>query len=119
MCEVLSSALTGMAFSNHLLSMGGPDYASRRHLGHFFLVMKPDAFVDPGLYRQQMAGYLAELRAQPSRPETRVLAPGDREWDEEAVRRDAGLPLDPAVWTEFAELAATLELEPLTPLSAG
>lgn len=119
MCEVLSSALTGMAFSHHLPSMGGPDYATRRHLGHFFLVMKPEAFIDPGLYRQLMAGYLADLRAQPSQPGTRVMAPGDREWDEEAVRHDAGLPLDPAVWKDFAELAATLELEPLTPLSAG
>ncbi len=113
MCEVLSSALTGMAFSNHLLDMGGPDYTTRRHLGHFFLVMKPEAFIDPDVYKEQMAGYLADMRAQPSRPQSRIMAPGDREWAEEAVRLEAGIPFDPFVWTEFAELADTLGMDPL------
>lgn len=113
MCEVLSSALTGMAFSNHLLSMGGPDYATRRHLGHFFLIMKPEAFIAPDLYQQHMAGYLAELRCQPAKPEARIMAPGDREWAEEAVRRKTGIPFDAAVWTEFLELAANFGLAPL------
>jgi len=116
MCDVLSSALTGMAFSNHLLDMGGSDYTTRRHLGHFFLVMKPDAFIDPVVYREYMAGYLADLRAQPSRsPETKTMAPGDREWAEEIVRFKEGIPFDPFAWTEFAELADTLGLEPLEP----
>lgn len=113
MCEVLSSALTGMAFSHQLLSMGGPDYASRRHLGHFFLVIKPEAFVAPDLYQQQMASYLAELRAQAARPGTRIMAAGDREWVEEAVRQKTGIPFDAAVWTEFAALARTYDLVPL------
>lgn len=115
MCEVLSCALTGMAFSNHLLSMGGPDYATRRHLGHFFLVMKPEAFIDPASYRQQMADYLADLADQPARPGERAMAPGDREWAEEAVRSEAGIPIDSADWAEFAELAETLGLVPMEP----
>jgi ureidoglycolate dehydrogenase (NAD+) len=119
MCEVLSSALTGMAFSNHLLSMAGPDYTTRRHLGHFFLVMKPEAFIDPDVYQEQMTGYLADLRAQPAQPETRIMAPGDREWAEETVRLKAGIPLDHIVWAEFAELAETLGLVPLTGSAAS
>ncbi len=120
MCEVLSSALTGMAFSNHLLSMGGADYSTHRHLGHFFLIMKPEAFIAPNLYQQYMAEYLAELRCQPAKPQTRVMAPGDREWTEEAARRQTGIPLDSAVWAEFVELAANFGLAPLaaTPATA-
>lgn len=113
MCDILSSALTGMAFSNHLLSMGGPDYTTRRHLGHFFLVMKPDAFIDVKLYQQLMDRYLAEMRTQPSRPESRVMAPGDREWAEEKIRRKTGIPVDSAVWDELSELAMALGVEPL------
>lgn len=112
LCEVLSSALSGMAFSHQLLSMAGPDYTSRRHLGHFFLVMKPAAFIEPELYREQMAAYLSDLRAQPACPGTRILAPGDREWDEETYRLDAGIPLDPAVRAEFSELASLYGLAP-------
>ncbi len=119
MCEVLSSALTGMAFSNHLLNMGGPDYTTRRHLGHFFLVMKPEAFINPDVYREQMAGYLTDLRAQPARPETRIMAPGDREWTEETVRLKTGIPLDHIVWAEFVELAETFGLVPLTGSAAS
>lgn len=113
MCEVLSSALTGMAFSNHLLNMGGTDYTTRRHLGHFFLVLKPEAFIDPALYSELMAGYLADMRSQPARPNTRVMAPGDREWAEEALRLKEGIPFDPFVWNEFTELAEILDLVPL------
>jgi LDH2 family malate/lactate/ureidoglycolate dehydrogenase len=113
MCEVLSSALTGMAFSHQLLSMAGPDYTTRRHLGHFFLVMKPEAFIDPARYREQMAVYLADLRRQAAYPGTRVMAPGDREWDQEIIRRAAGIPLDPAVRAEFSGLAGIYGLAPL------
>jgi LDH2 family malate/lactate/ureidoglycolate dehydrogenase len=113
LCEVLSSALTGMAFSHQLLSMAGPDYTTRRHLGHFFLVMKPEAFIEPHLYQEQIAVYLADLRAQPATPENRVMAAGDREWHEEANRLASGIPLDAAVAAEFAELAATFGLAEL------
>ena len=75
--------------------------------------MKPEAFIDPDVYKEQMAGYLADMRAQPSRPQSRIMAPGDREWAEEAVRLEAGIPFDPFVWTEFAELADTLGMDPL------
>jgi len=113
LCEVLSSALTGMAFSHHLLSMAGPDYRTRRHLGHFFLVMKPEAFIDLHLYQEQMAVYLADLRSQPANPGTRVMAAGDREWREEEIRLASGIPLDSAVAAEFTELASTYGLAEL------
>jgi ureidoglycolate dehydrogenase (NAD+) len=119
MCEVLSSALTGMAFGNQLLSMGGPDYTTRRHLGHFFLVIKPGAFVDFGLYQELMEGYLSDLRTQPAKTGTRVMAPGDREWAEEATRRDTGLPFDSADWEAFRELSELLKIVPLTSLPAA
>ncbi len=35
LCEVLCSALTGMAFSHQLLAINGSDLSTPRHLGHF------------------------------------------------------------------------------------
>ena len=113
LCEVLSAALTGMGFSHQLLSMAGPDYTTRRHLGHFFLVMKLQAFLDPRLYWLQMSGYLQDLRGQQATAGKHVMAPGDREWAEERDRLASGIPIDHAVQAEFAELAATYGLAPL------
>lgn len=113
LCEVLCAALTGMGFSHQLRPMAGPDYSSRRHLGHFFMVMKPEAFIDRDLYFQQMDLYLAGLRAQAAQPDTLVMAAGDREWAEQKKRLASGIPIDHAVLGEFSDLALKFKLEPL------
>jgi LDH2 family malate/lactate/ureidoglycolate dehydrogenase len=93
--------------------MAGPDYSSRRHLGHFFLVMKPEAFIDRDLYFQQMKLYLTDLRAQAAQSGAHVLAAGDREWAEQEKRLASGIPIDHAVLSEFSGLAREFELESL------
>jgi LDH2 family malate/lactate/ureidoglycolate dehydrogenase len=79
--------------------------------------MKPEAFIEPHLYQEQMSVYLEDLRSQPATPENRVMAAGDREWQEEAIRLASGIPLDAAVAAEFAELASTYGLAELGPPS--
>jgi LDH2 family malate/lactate/ureidoglycolate dehydrogenase len=114
MIEILSSALTGMLHGNALLPMGGPDFATPRHVGHFFLVLRPDAFVPQAVYEERILAYLANLREQPSSsPEKRVIAPGDREWSVEAERTSNGIPIDAAYWEIFAELAERSGVTPL------
>lgn len=116
MCEVLSAALTGMAFSNHLCHYGGPDYSTPRHLGHFFIVMKPQAFISKELYDAQIAGYRQELRQQKAKPGTRVLAPGDREWEIQRDRLIHGIVIDSAIWSAFHRLAKELGVPQLKAL---
>ena len=113
LCEILCAALTGMGFSHQLLAMAVPDYSSRRHLGHFFLVIKPEAFIERDIYFQQMDLYLADLRAQVAESGAKVMAAGDREWAEQERRRATGIPVDHAVMAEFADLAREFELQPL------
>lgn len=114
MIEILSASLTGMAHGNALLPMGGPDFATPRHVGHLFLVLKPEAFIPLALYEQRILAYLADLRNQPSSsPETRVMAPGDREWSVATERRRHGIPIDAAHWELFRELAERFGAAPL------
>ena len=116
MVEVLSSMLSGMQHGFKLLPMGGPDMSTPRGIGHFFLVMKPDAFVDEGTFAHGMAEYLADLRAQPAAPKAQVMAPGDREWQCQAQRDAEGIPLDTANQTAYAEIAKQYQIAPLSRL---
>ncbi|MGY2463803.1 Ldh family oxidoreductase [Vreelandella sulfidaeris] len=116
MVEVLSSTLSGMQHGFKLLPMGGPDMSTPRGVGHFFLAMKPDAFVEEGTFAKGMADYLADLRAQPASPNARVMAPGDREWRCQAKRDAEGIPLDSANQLAYVEIAEKYQIAPLTRL---
>lgn len=116
MVEVLSSAPSGMQHGFKLLPMGGPDMSTPRGVGHFFLAMKPDAFVEEGTFAKGLADYLADLRAQPASPNARVMAPGDREWRCQAKRDAEGIPLDSANQLAYAEIAEEYQIAPLTRL---
>lgn len=116
--EVMSSALTGMLFSSQLLSMPGPDLSTPRRLGHFFIIMKPQAFVSAEDYADRISGYLNALRSQPAMPGTEVMAAGDREWRVEQERSICGIPLDSASWSTFSELAVQFRISALRALHA-
>jgi len=108
MAEVLSAVMTGMPHCGRLLGMAGPDFSTPRHLGHLFLVIDPKRFVSAEVYEAGMHAYLNDLRSQPSRPGTCVLAPGDREWVVQAQRIEHGIPLSEPLVQAFDELADRL-----------
>jgi LDH2 family malate/lactate/ureidoglycolate dehydrogenase len=111
LAEILSAAMTGMRFSPEIATMAGPDFATPREMGAFVLVMDPQGFIGAALMAAGMQRYLEQLRASPARPGSRVMAPGDREW-EEAVRRQAeGVWLDPVTVAGFAGLAQAYGLD--------
>jgi len=116
LAEVLSAALTGMAFSFAMPDFAGPDFSTPRGLGQFYLVIKPGVFRAEADFAQAMAAYLAALRAVPARAGTRVMAPGDREWAVERERGAAGIPLDGPTWQAFARHAEELAVPPPSPL---
>lgn len=113
MVEVLSSTLSGMQHGFKLLPMGGPDMSTPRGVGHFFLAMKPDAFVDEGTFAKGLANYLADLRGQAVSLNATVMAPGDREWRCQARRDAEGIPLDSANQLAYAEIAERYRIAPL------
>jgi len=112
MAEVFSAVLTGGGLSHELLPMGGPDFATPRNLGAFVMAIDPGAFAGAREVAQAMARYLDALRASPPTPGGRVMAPGDREWEEAARRRREGVPLDAETANAFAGLAKEFGLAP-------
>ncbi len=113
LAEILSAVLTGMPHCSRLLGMIGPDLSTPRHLGHFFLVIDPKRFVSKEIYDIAIRAYLGDLRGQPSRDGTRVMAPGDREWAVESERLEKGIPVAASLQATFAGLADRLHIPQL------
>jgi len=106
MVDVLCSAFTGMAHGAALPSFADTDTAQPVELGHFFIVLRPDVFQPLAMLNARVAEFLTDLRAQPARAGTRVMAPGDPEREAQADRRANGIPVDVATWTSLQNLAA-------------
>ncbi len=117
MVEVLSSALTGMMHGYRLISMEGPDMSTPRHLGHFFLVLNPSAFVPIAVYDDLIGNYLSDLRSQAGASGFAVLAPGDKEARELELRRRAGIPLSAETWASLKDFALRFGVEAPLPLT--
>jgi len=77
-----------------------------RHLGAFIIALDPSAFVAAEIFSTGMRNYLSSLRSSPPREGARVMAPGDREWDEADRRRVEGIPIDPATRRAFDDITA-------------
>ena len=104
--EIFSAVLTGMRLSPEILPMGGDDMATPREVGAFVIAMDPDGFIGAGLVKAGMTRYLEQLRSSSTLPDRRVMAPGDREWEEKVRRKSDGIPIDPVTEKDFVHLAA-------------
>ncbi len=96
---LFSALLTGTTLDTDFIPMyGGPggDVSTPRNMGHFVLVIDPDKFVGRDLFGAMITRYLFSLRSAAVRDGAeRVMAPGDREWEEMAERQEQGVPVDP------------------------
>jgi ureidoglycolate dehydrogenase (NAD+) len=102
---LFSALLTGTTLDGDFIPMyGGGDISTPRNMGHFVLVIDPDKFVGRDMFGALITRYLFGLRTAPVRPGAeRVMAPGDREWEEMAHREAEGVPVDPDT-ARFLEL---------------
>ena len=108
MVEVLSAVITGMPHCSQLLGMAGPDFATHRRLGHFFIVIDPNRFVSSEAYNRAMNAYLGDLRAINGRKDMKVMAPGDREWAVEEDRQLHGIPVADQLKIDLDQIADSL-----------
>jgi LDH2 family malate/lactate/ureidoglycolate dehydrogenase len=93
---LFSSLLTGTTLDPDFIPMYGTDNIHEpRNMGHFILVIDPDKFVGAALFAAAMQTYLGALRGTQAREDGRVMAPGDREWEEMDKRDREGIPIDP------------------------
>lgn len=115
MVEVLCSLLTGMPFGRDIPPMYTTPMDQRRYLGHFFLVLRTDGFVDLSEFKERMKALMDAVRREPASPGTQVKLAGDPEKEAMARRTRNGIPVDQATWSKFAALADRygVPIEPL------
>lgn len=92
---LLSAVLTGSTLDHLMIRMAETeDFKTPRNMGHFFLAIDPERFVEKSIYESAITTYLAALRGSAPRADQTVMAPGDREWAIEVERKRTGIPID-------------------------
>jgi LDH2 family malate/lactate/ureidoglycolate dehydrogenase len=101
--DILSGCLTGAAFGKHVVSLY-PESA-KSSLGHFILVINPDAFIPIKDFKAAVAKAVQEIKACPTMPGVpEVLVPGEIEYRTEQKRLKEGIPISEETWRIIEEL---------------
>jgi len=96
--EVLSAALQS---GSYLKMLTGFDEAGNKrpyHLGHFFIVIDPEAFLGADNFKKTCGDILRALRASEKAPgQERIYTAGEKEWLVWQYRKDKGVPVNEGV----------------------
>ena len=108
--EILSAALQSGSYMKMLM---GFDQGKKvpYPLGHFFIAIDINAFVDPADFRKTTGDILRELRASRKMPgQERIFTAGEKEHLVWLERRNKGIPLNSALQAEVKQLARELSI---------
>ena len=110
--EILSAALSGGQFMKALTGVAPDGSPQMYHLGHFFFVVDPEAFVGQDEFRKIAGDICRELRASKKAPGyERIYTAGEKEYLAWLDRKDKGVPVNESVQREFVELRDKLGLD--------
>lgn len=100
--EILSAALQAGGFMKALTGVGENGEKCPYHLGHFFLVIDPEAFLGLDNFKKTCGEILRALRASRKAPgQERIYTAGEKEYLVWLERRDKGVPVGEAVQKEI------------------
>ena len=103
--EVLSAALQGGSYLKALTGMSSSGEKQPYHLGHFFIVIDPDAFLGQENFRKTCGDILRALRNSEKAPgEERIYTAGEKEYLVWLERKDKGVPVGESVQKELIEI---------------
>ena len=103
--EILSSALAGGKFMKALSGVSPEGKAQMYHLGHFFFVVDPEAFMGLDVFKKTAGEICRQLRASAKAPGyERIYTAGEKEYLVSLERKDKGVPVNEAVQKELIAL---------------
>jgi len=110
--EILSAALSGGQFMKALTGVAPDGSPQMYHLGHFFFVVDPDAFVGQDEFKKIAGDICRALRASKKAPGyDRIYTAGEKEYLAWLDRKDKGVPVSDSVQKELVELRDKLSLD--------
>ncbi|PIR18292.1 MAG: lactate dehydrogenase [Deltaproteobacteria bacterium CG_4_10_14_0_2_um_filter_43_8] len=109
--ELLSTALSQ---ANYLKMLVGVDSAGKKApilLGHFFIAISVDCFVELEKFKKQAGNIMRDLRAsRKSKGAERIYTPGEKEHDAWEFRKDKGVPFNEPLKKDFRFINEKLNL---------
>ncbi len=116
MVDILAGVLAGSSFAGEVRDWNA-DFTGPADVGHFFLVMRIEAFMPLSEFEARMETAIGRLKALPlAEGFEEVTYPGERSGAAEAERRRTGIPLGSEVLRALDELAAELGIAPPSPI---
>jgi len=117
--EILSAALQAGPFLKALSGVGPNGEKQPYHLGHFFIVIDPEAFCGRETFEKIAGDILRELRASQKAPgHDRIFTAGEKAWLTWQWRKDRGVPVGEAVQKEFIAIRDKYDLPYRFPFEA-
>lgn len=108
MVDIMGGVLSGAGFAGDIHDWTLDSGSAPSGVGHFFLVMKIEAFMPLGEFEQRMDTAIARLKALPEAEGfSEVMYPGERSGQCAINRRRDGIPLSGAVVTSLKDLATS------------
>ena len=109
--EILSAALAGGSFMKALSGSDENGNPRMYHLGHFFFVVDPDAFMGRDTFRKIAGDICRQLRTSKKAPGyDRIYTAGEKEYLAWLDRKDKGVPVGEKVQEELIGLRDRLGL---------
>ena len=109
--EILSAALAGGEFMKALSRVGEDGNPQMFHLGHFFFVVDPEAFMGLDTFKKIAGDICRALRASEKAPGCeRIYTAGEKEYLTCLERKEKGVPVGEAVQKEILEVRDKLNL---------
>ena len=85
-------------------------------LGHFFMAVKVEAFVELEVFKRQVGEISRQLRASRKAPRAeRIYTPGEKEHEVWLYRKDRGVPFNDPLKASFREVKDKLGIEQALP----
>ena len=110
--EVFSAALQAGSFLHQLTGIGENGEKVPFHLGHWFIVIDPEAFMGLETFRKISGEIMRELRASKKAPGAeRIYTAGEKEYLVWLERKDKGVPVREAVQKEILAVRDALNLD--------
>ena len=109
--ELLSSALAQADYLKLLMGVNNEGKKVPILLGHFFIAMNIEAFVELDLFKKRAGQIMRDLRKSKKAPDAkRIYTPGEKEYEVFLQRKDKGVPFNEPLKNDFRTIKEKLNL---------
>lgn len=114
--EILSTCLSQANFMKSLIGIDAAGKKCPIELGHSFMAIKIENFVDLDVFKKQIGDILRQLRASKKAPGAkRIYTPGEKEYETWLYRKDKGVPFNGPLKANFRDVKNKLGMKESLP----